>query len=105
MSNSMQALFSTGLFKFSEPAPGRMVSPEFWIYWAVTIPVTCFLAVVWIFWVKRSQRGEVLKSGEESSLYDEEAGLNVESNQLRDLEKNSSRVSRGYVPPGHIMGC
>ncbi|KAF8847793.1 hypothetical protein BDZ45DRAFT_606884, partial [Acephala macrosclerotiorum] len=52
------ALFSTGLFKFSDPSPGRLVSKDFWIYWAVTIPVTCILFLFWLSWLSKIRNQE-----------------------------------------------
>jgi Flp pilus assembly protein TadB len=29
------------------------VSPRFWLYWAVTIPVTAFFVTVWYIWERK----------------------------------------------------
>ena len=37
---SFQTLFSTEFFKFKDPVEGEITSSQFWIYWAITIPMT-----------------------------------------------------------------
>jgi cytochrome c-type biogenesis protein CcmH/NrfF len=32
------------------------VSPDFWLYWAVTIPVTLLIVGLWLFWERRRRR-------------------------------------------------
>lgn len=34
---------------------GPSVSEQFWIYWAVTIPVTVIIVGVWYVWEKRTE--------------------------------------------------
>ncbi|KAF2433802.1 hypothetical protein EJ08DRAFT_583063, partial [Tothia fuscella] len=44
------ALFSTGLFKFKLPSDNQILSPQFWVYWAITIPLTVIVFVFWKIW-------------------------------------------------------
>lgn len=46
-----QTLFSMNMFDWQQdPASGSVVSPRFWIYWAVTVPL-CFLTLSgWAIW-------------------------------------------------------
>ena len=38
------------LFDWNSPASSSILSSKFWIYWAVTIPTTILVLVVWRFW-------------------------------------------------------
>lgn len=56
-----QALFSMSFFHFAPGDDGGLeqwtVSPEFWMYWAVTIPVTALTVGMWLLfqrWQSRS---------------------------------------------------
>lgn len=46
----VSAIFSTSFFNFSPEAKRWAVSPMFWVYWAVAIPVTIFIPVAWKLW-------------------------------------------------------
>ena len=51
---TIAGVFSTSFFSFNNPdAP--MVSGSFWIYWAVTIPVTIVIVAWWYIWEKRRE--------------------------------------------------
>lgn len=32
------------------------MSDQFWIYWALTIPITMAVVAVWVFWDRRRER-------------------------------------------------
>jgi hypothetical protein len=47
------------------------VSPKFWIYWVVTIPVTMVIVAIWFVWERRRERiyqeeDKLLESGVET---------------------------------------
>lgn len=46
-----QALFSTPFFTFSSPASGA-VSQQFWIFWAIAIPLTLVVILAWLVWYR-----------------------------------------------------
>ncbi|OAR02620.1 hypothetical protein LLEC1_07154 [Akanthomyces lecanii] len=46
----VSAIFSTSFFNFSPEAKRWTVSPMFWVYWAVAIPVTIVIPVAWRLW-------------------------------------------------------
>ncbi|RDW71138.1 hypothetical protein BP6252_07701 [Coleophoma cylindrospora] len=71
----LASVFSMTFFNFQDGGPG--VSESFWIYWAVTIPVT--MVIVFIWWIWERQR---------------EARYNKEDT---DLEKGSEEMEQ------HIM--
>lgn len=44
------ALFSMSMFHWPDGSAGAWVSPAFWIYWAVAVPLTIFVIALWFFW-------------------------------------------------------
>lgn len=46
-----------GAFIASESQDGYHIrlSPQFWIYWAVVIPLTALILIAWIVWINRKQ--------------------------------------------------
>jgi hypothetical protein len=50
-SDTSKSLFSMSFF-YREGA----VAPSFWMYWAVTIPLTLIILVAWWFWCRREER-------------------------------------------------
>lgn len=46
----MAALFSTSMFDFDHDS--IQVSRLFWFYWAVTVPLTVVVVVIWQFWLR-----------------------------------------------------
>ncbi|KAH0558359.1 hypothetical protein GP486_004982 [Trichoglossum hirsutum] len=43
------SIFSSNMFDFRS-ADGPVVSSKFWVYWAVTLPLTVGVLLVWIVW-------------------------------------------------------
>ena len=35
-------------------APGQTVSSDFWVYWAVTLPLTFVVLAIWLLWINRT---------------------------------------------------
>jgi hypothetical protein len=50
----LASVFSMTFFNFQNPGP--VVNNRFWIYWAITIPVTIFIVGIWHVWEKRRER-------------------------------------------------
>ena len=50
----LASVFSMTFFNFQNPGPS--VSDQFWIYWAVTIPVTILIVAIWYVWEKRREK-------------------------------------------------
>lgn len=46
----ISAIFSTSFFNFDGEQGTWRVSDKFWIYWAVSIPVTSITILLWFFW-------------------------------------------------------
>jgi len=82
------ALFSTGLFTFTEPSSDSIVSPEFWVYWAVALPVTILVLLIWALW-----SWHVRKTGDEDI----------------DIEDTSGRAipipAESDAPAGNLKEC
>ena len=56
-STFIAALFSMPLFQWDSKTIGNSyVSRQFWIYWAVSIPLTCVTLVVWFAWTRWRMR-------------------------------------------------
>ena len=53
---SIAALFAMPLFKWDAVGDSKIVSNRFWIYWAVTIPLTFLTLLFWVIWTKRQAR-------------------------------------------------
>ena len=72
--NNRQALFSMSFFHFTPSADGGSeqwtVSPKFWMYWAVTIPVTALTVGIWFVFQRwhSSDMGSVAKSHDNSAV-------------------------------------
>ena len=49
------------LFDFSNPSGGPIVKTGFWIYWAITIPVTTIVLGVYLTYLVRIQRRDRLE--------------------------------------------
>jgi hypothetical protein len=47
----LASVFSMTFFNFQNEGPE--VSSQFWIYWAVTVPVTIVIVGIWYVWEKR----------------------------------------------------
>ena len=61
----VSSLFSMSMFDWQ--AGGRVVITKFWIYWAITIPLTLVTMALWYAWISRratlirSQNTEAVK--------------------------------------------
>ncbi|KAI4223130.1 MAG: hypothetical protein L6R40_008530 [Gallowayella cf. fulva] len=50
-STAVATIFSMGPFWSNEPGSIFSVSSDFWLYWAVTVPLTTIVMVVWQTWL------------------------------------------------------
>jgi len=55
----LQALFSTTFLTFGDN--GWEASPRLWIYWAITIPVTIVVVIIYVLWFSCSRLLEFVK--------------------------------------------
>ncbi|KOS17950.1 hypothetical protein ESCO_002886 [Escovopsis weberi] len=49
----VSAIFGTGFFSYDAPTGEWGVSPKFWIFWAVAVPVTVATMGAWLYWTRR----------------------------------------------------
>ncbi|KAK4198305.1 hypothetical protein QBC40DRAFT_230273 [Triangularia verruculosa] len=61
-------LFSVDMFKWGPSpedaeTPGLSVTPDMWIYWAVTVPLTLVTILVWYFWSQREDKSSFQRLG------------------------------------------
>jgi hypothetical protein len=47
-------MFSMPFFDFSSTGGNNAVSPQFWIYWVVSIPLTIIVILSWTIWYRWS---------------------------------------------------
>ena len=49
-----QALFSMPMFNWQTVHKQEILSPWLWIYWAVTLPLTVAVVLIWYIWIRRT---------------------------------------------------
>ncbi|KAG6365156.1 hypothetical protein INS49_006763 [Diaporthe citri] len=81
----LASIFSMTFFNFqnglTENDDGPVVAPTFWIYWAVAIPITLFIVIIWWIW-DRSREARYAKE-------DDDLEANIEH-----MEKNIMKTMR-----------
>ena len=50
------------MFNWQASGTDRVLSSRFWIYWAVTLPLTLLVFSVWLFWLHQHKKHEPPKS-------------------------------------------
>lgn len=64
----MQSLFDMSMFEWPH-TPGQTVSSRFWVYWAITLPLTLVVVIIWLAWTNKKdlqqffQRASAVKQG------------------------------------------
>lgn len=48
----ISSLFSTTMFDWQAEADSLVLNRRFWIYWAITVPLTLATILVWLGWTK-----------------------------------------------------
>lgn len=89
----VSAIFSTSFFNFSPEAKRWAVSPMFWVYWAVAIPVTIFIPVAWRLWDLWEHRSSPRDDRGEGS---EVSGMELKNG---DVEMQPTRRRIGQILP------
>lgn len=77
----LAAVFSMTFFNFNPDPNQPVISPQFWIYWAFTIPITTVIVGGWWFWERKRER----KYGKEDQDLE---------NGSEDMEKNIMAMMR-----------
>ncbi|KAH3948395.1 hypothetical protein HBI56_127130 [Parastagonospora nodorum] len=52
----ISALFSMDMFNWQAPQGASVVSSRFWIYWAITVPLTLLVFSIWTVWIRSNDR-------------------------------------------------
>jgi cell division protein FtsB len=52
----VSSFFSISIFDWQAPAGSSVLSPRFWIYWAVTLPLTLVVFAIWFTWQHHHQQ-------------------------------------------------
>jgi hypothetical protein len=55
----VSSFFSMDMFDWQAPKGASVVSFRFWIYWAVTAPLTVAVVSIWFFWLRTHKKHEV----------------------------------------------
>lgn len=50
------SFFAMPLFEWNAVGKSMVVSKRFWVYWAVTVPLTFLTLVIWVLWTRRQAR-------------------------------------------------
>ena len=82
-----QSLFAMPMFDWNAPVDKTM-SDRFWIYWAVTIPLTVVVVVCWIFWANRQELMRLL-SARMTVVNEKQEGLRSAMSHRFDDKKNA----------------
>ncbi|KAK5998362.1 Notoamide biosynthesis cluster protein M' [Cladobotryum mycophilum] len=53
----VSAIFGTGFISYDAPTGMWGVSPKFWVFWAVAIPITLLTILGWFLWMRHFLRG------------------------------------------------
>ncbi|CAN9376029.1 unnamed protein product [Alternaria sp. RS040] len=55
----VSSFFSMDMFDWQAPKGASVVSFRFWIYWAVTAPLTVMVVLIWFFWLRTHKKHEI----------------------------------------------
>jgi Mg2+ and Co2+ transporter CorA len=55
----VSSFFSMDMFNWQAPKGASVLSFRFWIYWAVTAPLTLVVVLIWFFWLRAHKKREV----------------------------------------------
>ena len=62
------AIFGMNFFLFDSERKTLVVADTFWQYWAVTVPLTVFVLIIWNIWVHIEKRKGTMVVADEESL-------------------------------------
>ncbi|KAE9362787.1 hypothetical protein N431DRAFT_551031 [Stipitochalara longipes BDJ] len=89
----LASIFSTTFFNFQNaPNISSAVSPEFWLYWAITIPLTLIVVGLWLLWEKKKQRAH-----EREDLDIEKTSEKMERAIMATMRKRTRAISAAWV--------
>jgi hypothetical protein len=65
----VSSFFSMDMFDWQAPKGASVASFRFWIYWAVTTPLTVVVVSIWFFWLRTHKKHEVEGRKDSTSAY------------------------------------
>ena len=78
----VSALFSMPLFQWDTKTVGHSgVSRQFWVYWAVTLPLTFVTVLLWLAWMRLQMRRHHARQLEGQAALDRELATPHQSSQ------------------------
>jgi len=94
----IKSMFSMSMFDFSATSSSTFVNPNFWVYWAVTIPLTLAVLTIFNIWmrVQKDMKGIEVES------FKQERTMVVQSMHEANLALNTPFYP-GKGLPGHIF--
>jgi len=82
----LQALFSMPMFNWQADSGTAVVSPRFWVYWAITAPLTIAVVLVWFIWIAIKDARHKKEDLEMARAYEFD-----DKNKEKDSEEESSK--------------
>ena len=82
------SFFAMPIIDWSGDSQSPIVSRWFWIYWVVSVPLTCVIVVGWLVWYKKQRREE--KRLEEKAQTDLEMQIRDKRSRIRPQRKLSA---------------
>ncbi|TGO13245.1 hypothetical protein BTUL_0073g00130 [Botrytis tulipae] len=80
-------LFLPGTFVANGSNLSTAVSPSFWIYWVITLPVTLIILVLWYLWEKKRDGRFVRERNEREETEDLTSEIDLEEYNLQPLQR------------------
>ena len=101
------ALFAVPMFQWDAVSNGSIVSGRFWMYWAVTVPLTLLTVMPWFWWTQRvnkAHRDQLTQAREKFARDIKNLGEDLGDEAVRDksmpVQEKMGGVQgwRGVVP-------
>ncbi|KAF7959731.1 hypothetical protein EAE96_001341 [Botrytis aclada] len=82
------SILSTTFFDFQNESGLRAaVSPSFWIYWAITVPVTLIILVFWYLWERKRDERFIRERNEREETEDLASEIDLDDYNLQPLQR------------------
>jgi hypothetical protein len=85
------------MFNWNPSPDSKVMSQYVWVYWAVTIPLTLVVILIWIIWMQRKYLSDKLKAASfvalkrtNAKVVPLEEGINLSPVRGRSQNRNSS---------------
>lgn len=80
------AFFAMPLFHWNVDSSSAIMSEYFWIYWAVTVPLTIVTVIVWIIWTRtRGSRHRTQDKEGKEKLWSDINGIEDEAGERKSV--------------------